>query len=154
MAALLKIADWLDYLKLQGCYDNTRIIIVADHGFPYEGFPEYALANDASATSNMPLFMVKDFNRQGSLYTSHDFMTNADTPFNAKGFSVSDEFMTNADAPAIAVEGLVDDPVNPFTGNMITDDIKSLPYQTVVTGDGIYIVHDNILDINNWDKTP
>jgi len=135
MAALLKIADWLDYLKLQGCYDNTRIIIVADHGFPYEGFPEYALANDASATSNMPLFMVKDFNRQGSLYTSHDFMTNADTP-------------------VIAMSDLINHPVNPFTGKEITNDVKFLPYQTVVTGDGIYRVHDNILDINNWDKTP
>ena len=31
-AALLQVAKWLDFLKENDCYDNTRIIIVADHG--------------------------------------------------------------------------------------------------------------------------
>ena len=32
MCAILKIGAWLEYLKEQGVYDNTRIIIVSDHG--------------------------------------------------------------------------------------------------------------------------
>ena len=30
-----------------------------------------------------------------------------------------DSYMTNADVPALAMEGLIDDPVNPFTGNPV-----------------------------------
>ena len=33
--------------------------------------------------------------------------------------------MTNADVPTIAMEGLIDDPVNPFTGNEINSDYKT-----------------------------
>jgi arylsulfatase A-like enzyme len=32
MATMLRVGEWMDYLKEQGVYDNTRIIIVADHG--------------------------------------------------------------------------------------------------------------------------
>ena len=32
--------------------------------------------------------------------------------------------MTNADTPSLAFEGLIDDPVNPFTGNKINTDAK------------------------------
>lgn len=33
MSALLRVGEWLDYLREQNVYDNTRIIIVADHGY-------------------------------------------------------------------------------------------------------------------------
>ena len=32
--------------------------------------------------------------------------------------------MTNADTPMLAFEGIVESPVNPFTGNRINDDVK------------------------------
>ena len=32
--------------------------------------------------------------------------------------------MTNADVPSIAMNGLIDNPVNPFTGNPVTSDPK------------------------------
>ena len=80
-SALLLIGEWLKYLKENDCYDNTRIIIVSDHGFRdiiehlAEGFsynPEYGCYQ--------PLLMVKDFDASGVIKTDKTFMTNADTP--------------------------------------------------------------------------
>jgi hypothetical protein len=39
--------------------------------------------------------------------------------FDAHGFQTSTEFMTNADTCHMALEGMVDNPVNPFTGNVL-----------------------------------
>ena len=108
MAALLGIGKWLDYLKEQGVYDNTRIIIVSDHGFHLENFPEMMeqnLGRNLDGESYAPLLMVKDFDSHGSLVTNNDFMTNADTPY-------------------LATKGIIDNPVNPYTGNPITDQGK------------------------------
>ena len=44
--------------------------------------------------------------------------------FGSKGFHVDDRFMTNADTPVLALDGLIDTPVNPFTGIPITDAAK------------------------------
>lgn len=156
VAAMLKLGEWFDYLREQGVYDNTRIIIVSDHGYPYMQFPDLILDADQdiwefirmNVNSFNPLFMVKDFD-------SH-------------GFEVSDEFMTNADTPTIALEGIVENPVNPYTGNPINNDEKTAHDQLITTSwhhnvndnhhgtefetaDGYwYSVHDNIFDPNNW----
>ena len=120
MAAFLKIGDWLDYLRANGVYDNTRIIIVSDHGNDLGQFDK-KLGN-LDLEFFMPLLMVKDFG--------------------AKGFNVSEEFMTNADTPALATSGLIKDPVNPFTGNPISSSAKNGP-QTVFYSDIINV------DVNN-----
>ena len=44
--------------------------------------------------------------------------------FNAKGFKTDKTFMTNADTPVLATEGLMDHPVNPFSGKPISSDGK------------------------------
>ena len=98
MASFIKLGEWFDYLRENGVYDNTRIIIVADHGFEINQFD--ISCNGRDLESFMPLLMVKDFN--------------------ATGFTISSEFMTNGDTPAIATEGLIDNPINPFTNNPIT----------------------------------
>ena len=88
--------------------------------------------------------------------------------FDAKEFSVSDEFMTNADVPVMAFEGIVDHPVNPFTGNEITNQAKKdggllittaeefdqNPENVLDMGEGVWytITGDSIFDKNNWKK--
>ena len=57
--------------------------------------------------------------------------------FNATGFTTSDEFMTNGDTPVLAANGLIDNPVNLFTGNPISSEGKNAPY--------------NIYFSENWD---
>ena len=62
--------------------------------------------------------------------------------FNSKGFRISDKFMTNADVPNIAFEGLISMPVNPFTGNKISDKYKN--NKQFVLGSDKYRVHPNM----------
>ena len=147
MAACIALGRWFDYLRANGLYDNTRIIIVADHGFPLSQFDDLLISDpEYDAESLNPILMVKDFG-------STEFVT-------------SDQFMTNADTPYLALDGIIDNPVNPFTGNPMIPDDK--------TGDQIiYIseelslatngetqfndpdsywmtVRDNIYDDENW----
>lgn len=147
MAALLKVGEWLDYLKENGVYDNTRIIIVADHGRPVYHFEE--LVNGPqdvidNAELYYPLLMIKDFN--------------------STEFTTSDEFMTNADVPTYAFSGLIENPINPFTGNLITNtakegeqyittsriwDINANNGNTFVPSTW-WVVKDNIWEHENW----
>lgn len=94
VAVLRAIGNWLDYLRANDVYDNTIIIIVSDHGF-YLDTPDIS---HLAAQCN-PLFLYKDFNSNGEL-------------------TFSDEFMTNADTLFLATESLDDiSKINPFTGN-------------------------------------
>ena len=109
MASLIQLGEWFDYLRECGVWDNTRIIIVADHGrdlaqFDYLYFED---VNELDVEFFNPLLMVKDFD--------------------SEGFTTDMTFMTNADVPTIATDGLIDSPVNPFTGNAITNEDKYGP---------------------------
>ena len=105
MAALLQLANWFDYMRENGVYDNTRIILVADHGCGLNQFDLKCGGEDMEYY--LPLYMVKDFN--------------------SKGFKSSDEFMTVGDTPAMATSGLFNDPKNPFTGNPLNASLKKGP---------------------------
>jgi len=151
MAALSRMGDWFDYMRANGVYDNTRIILVADHGFPLGQFDDLKIMSNDQLVEDleayMPLLMVKDFN--------------------STGFSTSSEFMTNADVPTIATNKVIENPVNPFTGKSITNAAKQGTQYVISstrpedwntgTNNGYqflpnnwYSVHDNIWDINNW----
>lgn len=118
MSAMLQLGQWFDDLRREGVYDNTRIIIASDHGRDLEQVEEMILpfpdgrSRSVNVESYYPLLMVKDFN--------------------AQTFSTSSEFMTNADVPTMAVEGLIEDPVNPFTGNALTNEAKYSHEQFVI----------------------
>ena len=85
--------------------------------------------------------------------------------FNSKGFTVSDEFMTNADVPTLALNGTVDNPINPFTGKPINNNFKMEEELFVIISQQWRVqenngktflpakwanVKDNIFDRNNW----
>ena len=148
LASLLRIGDWLDHLRSEGVYDNTRIIIVSDHGFYLFQTSELTFkrtGRSIDGTNYYPMLLVKDFG--------------------ASGFTVSDEFMTNADVPALAVQGVIKDPVNPFTGKTINSDEKTAHSQFIITStdwgvdsnngntfkpSGWVAVRDDIWDRDNW----
>ena len=102
IATYIQLGQWFDYLRANGVYDNTRIILVSDHGRDLNQFD--VNCNNQNLECFMPLLMVKDFN--------------------AKGFTVNDDFMTNADTPVLATAGLIKSPVNPFTDKALTSDAK------------------------------
>lgn len=123
VAAYIQLGRYFDYLREQGVWDNTRIIIVSDHGTMNFDAPifgdstrltDYELAAGIEAFN--PVLMVKDFG--------------------SSGFTVSDELMTNADVPYLATEGIIVDPVNPYTGNpLIMHDDYQYPYYIYDSGD-------------------
>lgn len=150
MAALMQIGNWLDYLRANGVYDNTRIILVSDHGRPLNQFDqlEYNASGDTAVDLEWftPLLMVKDFN--------------------STGFTTSDEFMTNGDVPTLATSNVIENATNPFTGNEITNTAKqgeqyvisSMDWDIAGNNGNVYLpadwysVHDNIWDISNWQQ--
>ena len=102
------------------------------------------LAGDVSMYN--PLLLVKDF---GSTELTRD-----------------DSFMTNADVPAYLLGGLIENPVNPFTGNPIDTAAKEgeLLVTTSYDWDASvnngytflpavwYSVHDRVMDTSCWTK--
>ena len=149
MATMLQLGEWFDYLRENDVYDNTRIIIVSDHAYftyqldaLYKDTGHFAF-NDLALL--YPLLLVKDFG--------------------SDEFTTSTEFMTQADVPTLAVDGLIENAVNPFTGKEINNDEKTAHDQYVIyswdfdiaINNGTqfipskwYKVSDNIWDLNNW----
>lgn len=157
MAAFICLGRWFDYLRDEGVYDNTRIILAADHGWSLEQFPdmifgerdpEKTIYNPEDAMAYNPLLMVKDFGETE--------------------FRVDRRFMTNADVPALAFEGLIENPKNPFTGAAIDDAAKYVPEQHVFYTDywgveenngtvflpGIWysLTGQDVFDMSGWKK--
>ncbi len=146
MAAYIALGQWFDYLRSEGVYDNTRIIIVADHGRDLNQFEDMIFFDGQLDVEWInPVLMVKDFG-------SHRFETD-------------NTFMTNADVPAIATSGIIDSPINPFTGNPITSDSKIGQVQRIIISEDFepdptryqytpgdwYSVHDDIFVEDNWE---
>ena len=154
VASFKLIGKWIELLKENGVYDNTRIIIAADHGIGksevlkdlYNG----RLEDGFSMDHLNPMLLIKDFNAKGEIKT--------DTTF-----------MTNADVPLLLMKDIVKNPVNPFTGKEMNDSIKKERGAVVTTNktwspdqhgpnvfsikdDEWYTVKDNIFDVNNWKK--
>lgn len=100
VASFKQIGKWFDYLKANGVYDNTRIIITADHGrpIPLDKYRDWKRGVEYAAY--LPLLMYKDFGASGSPKTDNTFMTNADSPY-----------LLTKDLPVSQH--------NPFTGNLL-----------------------------------
>jgi hypothetical protein len=138
-------------LRENDVYDNTRIIIAADHATPVHNL----LSNEPSSIkgepreSYNPVFLYKDFNSHGIISTNNDFMTNADVPF-------------------FTLNGLLENPVNPFSGNPISTQAKekgiliATQHSPMAYDHGKYIfnikknqwiyLHDSIYEASNWEN--
>ncbi len=79
VAAFKQLGKWLDYLRQNDVYDNTRIVLVSDHGRDLQS-PDY----DKNLLFYSALLLEKDFNSNAPVQTNNDFMMNADTLFLAK----------------------------------------------------------------------
>ncbi len=147
MASFMRLGEWFDYLREEGVYDNTRIIIVSDHGYELGQFDYMIMDDGLDVQAVNPLLLFKDFADNES--------------------ETDDSFMTNADVPTMAMTGLIEDMTNPYTGKTISSDEKVAHDQIVTTAhihsvrenngktfdtsDGAwYSVHDNIFDSSNW----
>ena len=148
-AALKLLGKWFNFLKENGVYNNTRIIITSDHGADIDTglFKKNELPFKRERIN--PLLLIKDFD--------DDFPLKTDKAF-----------MTNADVPSIAFSGIVENPVNPFTGNPVSANAKQgvLKITTShqwkpnahnantfkITPNEWYAVHSDIFNAENWQK--
>lgn len=145
MAAMIQLGKWFDFMRKEDVYDNTRIILVSDHGRGLASVDELILDDGMCMSWFYPLLMVKDFG--------------------STEFKTSDDFMTNGDVPTLATDGIIKNPVNPFTGKIINSDEKKVHDQYIISSSewntnenngntflpaNWYSVHDNIWDKNNW----
>ncbi|TXJ21581.1 hypothetical protein EPJ79_10810 [Brachyspira aalborgi] len=144
IASINCMTNFISYLKENDIYDNTKIIIVSDHG---------AGVNTTSTNKNInfinpynALLMYKDFNSRGEIKIETNFMTIADTPY-----------LATKHIPNIQ---------NPFNNKLITNDYKNKGVYLIRVNswrpegqfsnrynfNQYYYVKDNIFDINNWKK--
>jgi hypothetical protein len=149
MAAMIQMGNWFDYMRENGVYDNTRIILVADHGFPLGQYQSLLTTSSTGEEEDLngffPLLMEKDFN--------------------STEFTTSNEFMTNGDVPTLATSDVIDNPTNPFTGKAINNAEKTAHKQylfastdwdtannhgNVFNPADWYSVQGNAYDISNW----
>jgi YidC/Oxa1 family membrane protein insertase len=145
MKAFLLLEKWFAFLKENQVYDNTRIIIVSDHGSWLPKTPGKVIGTYSAYN---PLLLYKDFNSLGILNTDETFMTNADTPL-------------------LAVKNIIANPVNPFTGKPLAEDKKDgvtistmrltdfndhSKYTYNIPNNAWLHVRDNIFDPSNWER--
>lgn len=146
---LIQVGKWLNYLKENDVYDNSRIIIVSDHGHhhKYEKFNNFS--DPTVPSSYNPLLLFKDFNSKGELKTDMKFMTNADTLFLAKkDLDISSfnpftgkEFVQNKDFVHVYPRGYG----NEWNAPKIRD-----KKQFVLNKESAWEVRENIFDPHNW----
>ncbi len=155
---LLRFANFVDFLKENKLYDNTKIIVVSDHGMSRDtGIFDNKTQNFPFNKDNMTAtLLVKDFSSRGNLKEDYTFMTNADTP-------------------ALALKNIDEKALNPFTKNPL--DVNSMGGGGITKNDFIkmsnapaestrirkntqfnikdnewYTVKDNIFDNKNWSQ--
>ncbi len=87
--AMRAIGRWVTWLKENGIYDNTKIIIISDHGFERieDEMNGNGIALDFFGQTNTKnfsrahiLFMVKDFHSRGMFKTDERLVSNVDLP--------------------------------------------------------------------------
>ena len=155
MAAFIQLGQWFDYLRENGLWDNTRILVVSDHGWEL-GLDHILTGGQEGSNALAPYDGVMAYN---ALMMIKDFSSGDE-------FTVSDSFMTIADMPSEAMKGLITDPVNPFTGNPITEDAKDEEAQYVMLTDWriaenhgnqfkdpvrLVLRNRNVFDESNWE---
>ncbi|MBQ0015269.1 MAG: hypothetical protein KBS82_08130 [Oscillospiraceae bacterium] len=146
-ASLRALGEWFRTLRRLGVYDNTKIIIAADHGYCINTEENLNFGNTNTQYYN-PLLLVKDYKASGE-------------------YKIDNTLMTNADVPTIATNGVIKNATNPYTGKVLKDQVdKSEVHvyrafkwrieenQGNTYGSVYYFkVRDNIFDMNNWGET-
>lgn len=145
VSAINILIDFINFLKENQVYDNTKIIVVSDHGRKVNT-EFFTNENMKFATWYNALLLYKDFNSKGNIEINTNFMTIADTPY-------------------LTVKH-IDGVKNTFNNKLITNDYKTNGMYIIELNDWeiksqlkysynfnyFYYVKNNIFDSNNWKK--
>ena len=148
---MIQLGKFFEYLQKNDLYDNTRIVVVADHGCNHH-YTTFDNFNDATIPSSYnPLLLFKDF-------------ASDNTKIN-----IDNTFMTNADTLYLLKEDLDLSEINPYTGNKLIPDekesVKVYPLSEAKRGNNptynmdntqfmienpCWEIKENIFDPDNW----
>jgi hypothetical protein len=83
--ALKLAAEYFEWMKEAGVYDNTKIVIVSDHGISGKVLDKSSRAVAGKTTKNLYVrtrsaLFVKDRGARGAMRTSEEFAPNAEVP--------------------------------------------------------------------------
>lgn len=81
-ATIRMLGEWFAWMRENGVYDNTRILITSDHGRHFKG-DNKTLDTDfdkSELAAWNALLLFKDFRENGEIRTDSSFMTVADVP--------------------------------------------------------------------------
>ena len=146
VASINILIDFIGYLKENEVYNNTKIILISDHGYPVIR-SDIDDSNEGKFISVFnALLMYKDFNSIGNIKIGTNFMTIADMPY-----------ITSKHIPNIR---------NVFNNKLITNDYKTngaylLILEDIFPNDNLlykynfnyfYHVKDNVYNYSNWNK--
>lgn len=140
--ALSALSEWFDWMRQEDIYDNTRIVIVSDHGYSgvnpmTEDHFKVILDSEGNRLDGSgrahALLLVKDFGETGRLKRSDRLMSNADTAMLAtKGHPLAED---TGDREVVIS----------FTPAIPADNGE---YAYVLNGQ--FAVSDSIFDPENW----
>ena len=149
MATYKTIGNWLKYLQDNDCYNNTRIIIVSDHGWnlSLKSFDDEIL--DKGSLLNT-LFLVKDFDSDSELKNDSKLVMNADTLFFAtKDLDISEKnpFTNKTLSKSRSEENIIE--LSLIQNEEWNASSLKKEYQFNLNGP-TYIIKDNIFKAENW----
>ena len=153
-SSIIRIGKWLDYLKNNGIYDNTRIIVVADHAFYHDTLKFKGFSKPEDYAWYNPLLLFKDFDENGDVKVDNSFMTHAETVNLArKNLDVSDrnpwtgeQLKTVSDFTEFTIIDIKESS-GKFNPQYWKDKVDFTDVDNVS-----YTVRDNIFDEKNWTK--
>ncbi len=137
------LAKWFEWFKKNGIYDNTKIIIISDHGNGGVGAPIIDLPRRELKNTHI-LVLVKEFDAKGKLKVDRQtFVSNSD----AMAFACDE---IGSVCPRIAPSVLKNPKKNRELVFTLVDGgtgrMSKSAYDTLLS----YKVKDNIFDLSNW----
>lgn len=148
-ASIIQLGRFFEYLQENNVYDNSRIIIVSDHGYVhhYSAFNNF---NDATIPSSYnALLLFKDFNSSDSITINNTFMTNADTLYLLKQeLNISNiNPYTGNELIADSKDSVKVFPLDPDKGNNPTYNINETQFRFI---NPCWEINDDIFNPENW----
>jgi len=143
-----KIVNWIKWMKKNGVYDNTRIIILSDHGIRDTKVNSNIMITNPFIPENpekislkqllcfTPLMMVKDYNDTNKINEDWRFLSNVD----ATAISLSENDPTKIEPPLDRT----------LTAFYVSWKIKAYSKKLPIVNS--YEVNKNVYEIKNWKK--
>jgi len=149
---ITQFVKWIKWMKKNDVYDNTKIILISDHGQSWGVYKGENNANfeDKVDFSNIPawylsenefwrlnaLLMVKDFGSKGEIKLDYRMMSNGDAP----------AIVFDENSPT---KNEIKNRILPTTFAIWDSDIMGVNKISIYSR---YDVKNNIFDLNNWKR--